>query len=129
MRTRVDASPLLAPARVLERLPRTFLWGGALDPLASDLARFAARLRALGGDGHVLTLVEPDAPHYYVELWPFYRPERARWKYLVVGIIGAFGAAAAVGVLLETFDPVLVSTAQMEAASDLPVLDSVPRIT
>jgi uncharacterized protein involved in exopolysaccharide biosynthesis len=56
------------------------------------------------------------------------RPERARWKYLVVGIIASFGAAAAVGVLLETFDPVLLSPAQMEAASDLPVLGSVPRI-
>jgi capsular polysaccharide biosynthesis protein len=46
----------------------------------------------------------------------------------VVGIIASFGAAAAVGVLLETFDPVLLSPAQMEAASDLPVLGSVPRI-
>jgi uncharacterized protein involved in exopolysaccharide biosynthesis len=56
------------------------------------------------------------------------RPERARWKYLVAGIIASFGAAAAVGVLLETFDPVLLSPAQMEAAADLPVLGSVPRI-
>jgi len=56
------------------------------------------------------------------------RPERARWKFLVVGIIASLGAAAAMGVLLETFDPVLLSPTQMEEASDLPVLGSVPRI-
>jgi len=56
------------------------------------------------------------------------RPERARWKYLLVGIVASAGLAGALVLVLEAFDPVLLTAVQMEAAGDLPVLGSVPRI-
>jgi len=56
------------------------------------------------------------------------RPEHEPWKYLLAGLLASFGAALAVGVLLEIFDPFLLSTEQMETAGELPVLGSVPRI-
>jgi uncharacterized protein involved in exopolysaccharide biosynthesis len=56
------------------------------------------------------------------------RSERSRVKYLVAGLLATMLGTVAVGVLLEIFDPVLLSVDQMESAGDLPVLGSVPRI-
>jgi hypothetical protein len=43
-------------------------------------------------------------------------------------MLASFGAALALGILLEIFDPFLLSVEQMEAAGELEVLGSVPRI-
>ena len=57
------------------------------------------------------------------------KSSRPHAMYLVVGIAASLGLAAATGLLLETLDPVLVSRAQLERESGLPVLGSAPRIS
>jgi uncharacterized protein involved in exopolysaccharide biosynthesis len=56
-------------------------------------------------------------------------PMRSRWKYLIAGVLASFGLSLAVGVLLETLDPVLLTPDQLESASGLNVLGSVPRLS
>ena len=56
------------------------------------------------------------------------RSERNRWKYLIAGTLASLMGTVGIGVLLEIFDPVLLSAEQMETAGELPVLGSVPRI-
>jgi capsular polysaccharide biosynthesis protein len=56
------------------------------------------------------------------------QPQRTRWKYLAAGLVAALGLGLGVGIVLETFDPVLVSARQVERDSGLPVLGSIPRI-
>ena len=56
-------------------------------------------------------------------------PMRARWTVLIAGVLASFGLSLAVGVLLETLDPVLVTPDQLESASGLNVLGSVPRLS
>jgi succinoglycan biosynthesis transport protein ExoP len=57
------------------------------------------------------------------------KPMRARWKVLVAGLVASFGLSLGVGVLLETLDPVLLTAGQLESASGLNVLGSVPRLS
>ena len=56
------------------------------------------------------------------------KPSSPHALYLAVGIAGSLGLAALTGLLLETLDPVLVSRAQLERESGVPVLGSAPRI-
>jgi uncharacterized protein involved in exopolysaccharide biosynthesis len=56
-------------------------------------------------------------------------PTRAGWKVLIAGVLASFGLSLAVGVLLETLDPVLLTPDQLESASGLNVLGSVPRLS
>jgi uncharacterized protein involved in exopolysaccharide biosynthesis len=57
------------------------------------------------------------------------QPEKSRLKYLAAGLAASLAAAAAIGILLELLDPVLLSIRQVEESSELPVLGSVPRIS
>jgi uncharacterized protein involved in exopolysaccharide biosynthesis len=56
-------------------------------------------------------------------------PDRTRWKVALAGVAASLGLALCAGILLEWWDPVLSTVKGVEAASGLPVLGSVPRIT
>ncbi len=56
------------------------------------------------------------------------QPTKARVKFLIVGVLASLVLAAAVGLLLEALDPVLVSKDQIESLSPLRVLGSAPRL-
>jgi len=56
-------------------------------------------------------------------------PKRARWKILFLGVVAAFGASVAVGILLELVDPVVVNSRQLESIVERPVLGSIPTIS
>jgi len=56
------------------------------------------------------------------------RPERDRRKYMLAGIVLAFGFSLGVGFLLELADPMVISPDHVEATLGLPVLGSVYRI-
>jgi uncharacterized protein involved in exopolysaccharide biosynthesis len=55
-------------------------------------------------------------------------PAKGRAKWLIAGALASLGAAAALGLLLELRDPVLVSARGVETASGLPVLGTMPRV-
>lgn len=55
-------------------------------------------------------------------------PDRARATFLVLAFLLSLAIGVAAGVVLELFDPVVSTAAQIEARFDLPVLGSVPRI-
>lgn len=57
------------------------------------------------------------------------RPTGSPWKLFLGGGIGSFALAIAAGVLLEMFDPVLVTTRQVKTASGIQVLGSAPHIS
>jgi uncharacterized protein involved in exopolysaccharide biosynthesis len=57
------------------------------------------------------------------------RPMRARWKFLALGLVASLGLSVWLGLVLEMTDPVLLTPGQVEAAGEIPVLASVPRIT
>jgi uncharacterized protein involved in exopolysaccharide biosynthesis len=56
-------------------------------------------------------------------------PEGSRWKYVLAGSAASLGLALGLGLFLEWRDPILASLPGFEAASGLPVLGSVPRIS
>ena len=56
-------------------------------------------------------------------------PTKERWKYLALGLVASLGLSAALGFALEAIDPVLVTPARVEAAGEIPVIASVPRIS
>jgi uncharacterized protein involved in exopolysaccharide biosynthesis len=56
-------------------------------------------------------------------------PKRARWKMLLLGVVAAFGASVAIGILLEFVDPVVVNSRQLESIVERPVLGSIPTIS
>ena len=56
------------------------------------------------------------------------RPDSSPLKMLVVLIVGTFGAAIALAILLELIDPVIVSTSEIEANYRIPVIGSIPRL-
>ena len=55
-------------------------------------------------------------------------PIRSRLNYLMLGVLASLALSAAIGLLLEALDPVLVTKDQIEAAGDLPVLGSAPHL-
>ena len=55
-------------------------------------------------------------------------PERERWLLALAGLLGSFGFALSVVVMLELFDPIVVSSRQLEDIAELPVLGSLPKI-
>ena len=55
-------------------------------------------------------------------------PDRARATFLALAFLLSLAIGVATGVVLELFDPVVSTAAQIEARFDLPVLGSVPRI-
>jgi uncharacterized protein involved in exopolysaccharide biosynthesis len=55
-------------------------------------------------------------------------PEKNRRKYVLAGIVAAFGFSLGVGFLLELIDPMVISPNHVETALGLPVLGSVYRI-
>jgi uncharacterized protein involved in exopolysaccharide biosynthesis len=57
------------------------------------------------------------------------QPVRSLQKYVLAGIVAAFGFSLAVGLMLELADPVVVSSDHVETALGLPVLGSVYRIS
>jgi len=56
------------------------------------------------------------------------RPDSSPLKMLVVLIVGTFGAAIALAILLELVDPVIVSASEIEANYRVPVIGSIPRL-
>ena len=46
----------------------------------------------------------------------------------MVLIVGTFGAAIALAILLELIDPVIVNTSEIEAKYRVPVIGSIPRL-
>jgi uncharacterized protein involved in exopolysaccharide biosynthesis len=59
---------------------------------------------------------------------PPMNPTRSRLKSLVAGLTFTLLASVGIGILLESFDPVVLTPEQLEATAHLPVLGSVPRI-
>jgi len=55
-------------------------------------------------------------------------PTRERWKYLVAGLVAAFGGAFVIAAIGEIADPVVLNEDQLERVSRLVSLGSVPRI-
>jgi uncharacterized protein involved in exopolysaccharide biosynthesis len=55
-------------------------------------------------------------------------PSRSRLKYLAAGLVGSLFAALALGIVLESADPVLGVAEPQDAIEDLPVLGRVQRI-
>jgi len=55
-------------------------------------------------------------------------PTHERWKVAVAGIVGSFGLAFGLGVLLELRNPVIGTLESLESVPDVPVLGCVPRI-
>jgi uncharacterized protein involved in exopolysaccharide biosynthesis len=55
-------------------------------------------------------------------------PTQSPMMYLVPGVLGAFAAAAAIGVGLELIDPVVLSAGHLEAVGPAPVLGNVYRL-
>ncbi len=52
----------------------------------------------------------------------------SRWKLLAAGVVASIGLAVGLAILLEVLDAVVVSSKQLEAITDKPLLGSVPRI-
>ena len=55
-------------------------------------------------------------------------PTKSRWKYLAAGLLASIACALGIGVVLETLDPVILTTRQLEQIADLPALGSVRTI-
>ncbi|MCH8890730.1 MAG: hypothetical protein IH827_06605 [Myxococcales bacterium] len=56
-------------------------------------------------------------------------PTKSRRKYLAAGLLASIACALGIGVVLETLDPVILTTRQLEQIADLPALGSVRTIT
>ncbi len=52
----------------------------------------------------------------------------ARWQLLGAGVLGAFGLAFAIAILLELVDAVVINRDHLEQLSDQPILGSIPRV-
>lgn len=55
-------------------------------------------------------------------------PMTSRWKYFAVGLLASIACSFGIGVVLETLDPVILTTRQLEQIADLPALGSVRTI-
>jgi len=53
-------------------------------------------------------------------------PQRPRWMIALAGVAGSFGLAAAMALLLELIDPVVIGARQIERLSERPVVGTVP---
>lgn len=71
--------------------------------------------------GERFSILDPAAPPS--------SPTKRRWKYLVAGVVGSVIMAFCLGVVLETLDPVLLTSAQLQTAAARPVLGLVGRIS
>jgi len=56
------------------------------------------------------------------------QPDRSPLLLILVGIVGSFGLAVGVAVLLELIDGVLVSPSELEREAQVPVFASIPRV-
>lgn len=56
------------------------------------------------------------------------KPTKTRMTYTIAAVLASIGLSLGIAVLLEALNPVLVSKAQIEAISGLPVLGSAPRL-
>jgi uncharacterized protein involved in exopolysaccharide biosynthesis len=82
-------------------------------------AELAEKLE-LAQQGEWVTILDPAEPPL--------APERARWKLVVAGIFGSLGLAFVVGLVLEWWDPVIISPGMAESVGGAPVLGFAPRI-
>jgi uncharacterized protein involved in exopolysaccharide biosynthesis len=57
------------------------------------------------------------------------QPDSSPIKMLIVLIVGSFGAAASLAILLELIDSVIVTPSEIENGYRLPVLGSIPRLS
>ena len=56
------------------------------------------------------------------------RPTKSRLTYLAAGLLASLACALGIGIVLETLDPVILTTRQLEQVADLPALGSVRMI-
>ncbi len=105
----------------------------ALDDRASVLRQeylgFLQKVEAAELAGKLETAQQGEQIEILSPALPPSEPEATRLKYLLAGLVGSLGLAAALGLALELLDPVLVSGEQIEEQFGLPVLGSVPRIS